>query len=79
MGDPASAFDGSLDNETSTPTLDVEWDGDSRFLMNHSVKNVSWSGLTVTVKDRQTKEARDLIHDISGDVQQGMFVDYRRG
>ncbi|KAF3386971.1 Arginine--tRNA ligase, cytoplasmic [Penicillium rolfsii] len=61
-------------NPTSTPTLDVEWDADSRFLMNHSVKNFSWSGLTVTVKDRQTKAARDLINDISGDVQQGELV-----
>jgi hypothetical protein len=41
--------------------------------MNHSVKTFSWTGLTVTVKDRQTKEARDLINDITGDVQQGMF------
>lgn len=73
MGEPASAF-GRNHNETSTPTLDVEWDADSRFLVNHSVKTFSWTGLTVTVKDRQTKEARDLINDISGDVQQGMFV-----
>jgi hypothetical protein len=72
MGEPASAS-GSNDNETSTPTLDVEWDADNRFLMNHSVKTFSWTGLTVTVKDRQTKEARDLINDISGDVQQGML------
>lgn len=78
MGEHASAFDGSLDNETSTPTLDVEWDGDSRFLMNHSVKNLSWTGLTVTVKDRQTKQPRDLINDISGNVEQGMVVDCRQ-
>ncbi|KAJ5720727.1 uncharacterized protein N7483_008661 [Penicillium malachiteum] len=44
------------------------------FLTNSSVKSFSWSGLNVTVKDRQTKEARDLIHDISGDVQQGEMV-----
>ena len=73
MGEPASALNGSIDIETSTPTLDVEWDAGSRFLMNHSVKNFSWSGLTVTVKDRQTKKARDLINDISGNVQQGTF------
>jgi hypothetical protein len=73
MGEPASALNGSIDIEMSTPTLDVEWDAGSQFLMNHSVKNFSWSGLTVTVKDRQTKKARDLINDISGDVQQGTF------
>jgi hypothetical protein len=47
---------------------------DGRFLMNHSVKSFSWSGLTVTVKDRQTKKARDLICDIGGDAQQGMYL-----
>jgi hypothetical protein len=44
---------------------------DGRFLMNQSVKDFSWSGLTVTVKDRETKQARDLICDISGNVKQG--------
>ncbi|KAJ5701933.1 hypothetical protein N7488_009481 [Penicillium malachiteum] len=44
------------------------------FLTNSSVKSFSWSGLNVTVKDRHTKEARDLIHDISGDVRQGEMV-----
>lgn len=74
MGEPVSALEGSI--EASSPTLDGDIeDADSRFLMNHSVKNFSWSGLTVTVKDRQTKEARDLINDISGDVQQGMSWD----
>lgn len=79
MGEPTSAFDGSIG--TSCPTLDgdVELDGGSRYLTNHSVKNFSWSGLTVTVKDRQTKKARDLINDIGGDVQQGMFVEFFAG
>ena len=72
MGEPVSAIDGSIEASSPTPDRDIE-DADSRFLMNHSVKNFSWSGLTVTVKDRQTKEARDLINDITGDVQQGMF------
>lgn len=69
MEEPPSSASGS--QAPPSPTLDVEWNGDSRFLMNHSVKNFSWSGLTVTVKDRQTKKARDLINDITGDVQQG--------
>ncbi|KAJ5407151.1 hypothetical protein N7465_008435 [Penicillium sp. CMV-2018d] len=47
---------------------------DGRFLMNQSVKDFSWSGLTVTVKDRETKQARDLICDISGNVKQGELV-----
>lgn len=59
--------------ETPSSTVDLERNDDSQFLMNHSVHNFSWSGLTVTVKDRQTKKARDLINDISADVQQGMY------
>ncbi|KAJ5108116.1 hypothetical protein N7456_004791 [Penicillium angulare] len=44
------------------------------FLRNTSVQNFLWSDLFVTVKDRQTKESRDLIHNISGDVNQGELV-----
>lgn len=53
------------------PDPDLERNEDHQFLMNRSVRNFSWKGLTVTVKDRQTKDARELINDISGDVQQG--------
>ncbi|KAF7719993.1 ABC-2 type transporter [Penicillium ucsense] len=72
MEESSETRDGS--HAPPSPTLDVEWNADSRFLMNHSVKNFSWNGLTVTVKDRQTKQARDLINDITGDVQQGEIV-----
>ncbi|KAJ5160868.1 uncharacterized protein N7482_007872 [Penicillium canariense] len=70
---PLTVTDGGA-NDASTSDLDVERNGDSRFLMNHSVKSFSWDGLTVTVKDRETKKARDLINDIGGDVQQGELV-----
>ncbi|KAJ5703555.1 hypothetical protein N7493_011480 [Penicillium malachiteum] len=61
--------------ETGMPgDKDIERGSDEAFLTNSSVKSFSWSGLNVTVKDRQTKEARDLIHDISGDVRQGEMV-----
>lgn len=54
-----------------TPDLERNDSGD--FLKNHTVRDFSWTGLTVTVKDRETKKARDLICDISGDVQQGVY------
>ncbi|CAG7975333.1 unnamed protein product [Penicillium nalgiovense] len=57
-----------MDDETHAST-DLERN-DARFLMNQSVKDFSWSGLTVTVKDRETKQARDLICDISVNVKQ---------
>ncbi|RAL13164.1 P-loop containing nucleoside triphosphate hydrolase protein [Aspergillus homomorphus CBS 101889] len=57
-----------------TRTLDLERSDSRHFLRNDTVDNFSWSGLTVTVKDRQTKQARDLLNDISGDVQAGELV-----
>lgn len=65
MGNP-SPLDAS-----STP--DLECNDSGHFLMNETVRNFSWQGLTVTVKDRETKKARDLINDISGDVQHGLY------
>ncbi|KAJ5564363.1 hypothetical protein N7513_000605 [Penicillium frequentans] len=62
------------DSNAGSPNLDLERNEARHFLMNGSVSQFSWSGLNVTVKDRQTKEPRDLIHDISGDVRQGELV-----
>ncbi|KAJ5669973.1 Arginine--tRNA ligase cytoplasmic [Penicillium maclennaniae] len=71
MAEPSS---NSFAMETmASASTDLERN-DGRFLMNHSVKNFSWHGLTVTVKDRQTRKARDLICDIGGEVQQGELV-----
>ncbi|QKX61298.1 uncharacterized protein TRUGW13939_08446 [Talaromyces rugulosus] len=44
------------------------------FLVNNTVQDFSWKGLTVTVKDRATKEPRQLISEISGSVQQGELL-----
>ncbi|KAJ6138892.1 hypothetical protein N7471_005378 [Penicillium samsonianum] len=66
MGDP------SPPGASRTP--DLERNDSGHFLMNETVRNFSWQGLTVTVKDRETKSPRDLINDISGDVQHGELV-----
>ncbi|KAJ6017188.1 hypothetical protein N7451_000567 [Penicillium sp. IBT 35674x] len=65
---------GASYSDAGSPDLDLERNEARHFLMNGSVSHFSWSGLNVTVKDRQTKEPRDLIHDISGDVRQGELV-----
>lgn len=57
---------------------DLEQNDSGRFLKNHTIRNYSWKGLMVTVKDRETKKARDLIHDISGDVKQGSYANVTR-
>ncbi|KAL3463922.1 P-loop containing nucleoside triphosphate hydrolase protein [Aspergillus heterothallicus] len=53
---------------------DVERNAGHQFLVNDSVQSFSWSDLTVTVKDRRTKQPRNLIEDINGGVQQGELV-----
>ncbi|RMJ25289.1 transporter [Aspergillus sp. HF37] len=58
----------------SFSSADLEKNDSNRFLMNDIVQDFSWSGLTVTVKDRQTKQARDLINNVSGSIQQGELV-----
>lgn len=41
------------------------------FLLNDNVHSFSWQQLNVTVKDRETKKAKDLIRDINGSVCKG--------
>lgn len=53
-------------------SLDVE-SGAGDFLKNSIVRDFAWRGLSVTVKDRQSKVDRDLIHGVCGDVQAGLF------
>lgn len=50
---------------------DLEQNDGHNFLMNNSVQSFSWNDLTVTVKDRRTKQPRNLIENINGSVQQG--------
>lgn len=62
--------DPSITNSARSPDLERNDGGD--FLMNQTVQNFSWRDLNVTVKDRETKQFRDLINSISGDAQHGM-------
>ncbi|GLA60598.1 hypothetical protein AtubIFM54640_001077 [Aspergillus tubingensis] len=64
MNDLSSKLDGS----------DLERNEATSFFRNNTVNNFSWRDLTVTVKDRHTKQPRNLIDGISGSVQQGELV-----
>lgn len=44
------------------------------FLLNDIVPNFSWQKLVFTVKDRQTKESKDLICDVNGSVEKGTLL-----
>ncbi|CAG7971254.1 unnamed protein product [Penicillium salamii] len=64
--------DPSITNSARSPDLERNDGGD--FLMNQTVQNFSWRDLNVTVKDRETKQFRDLINSISGDAQHGELI-----
>ncbi|KAL4955224.1 P-loop containing nucleoside triphosphate hydrolase protein [Aspergillus filifer] len=53
---------------------DLERNDADQFLMNHSIRDFSWKDLTVTVKDRRTKQPRNLIDGLNGSVQQGELL-----
>lgn len=59
-------------SSTGSLTPDLERN-ENRFLMNNTVHDFSWKDLTVTVKDRRTKQPRNLIDASSGTVQQGIY------
>lgn len=45
---------------------------DEAHLMNDTVKNFLWQGVTVTVKDHQTKQPKTILHRVDGLVEAGM-------
>ncbi|KAL8370363.1 hypothetical protein RB595_000645 [Gaeumannomyces hyphopodioides] len=57
---------------SDTSAMDVESRGASEeHLMNTTVQNISWKGITVTVTDRQTKQPKRLVDDLEGVVYAG--------
>lgn len=47
------------------------------FLLNDTVHSFSWQQLTVTVKDRETRKAKDLICDVNGSLNKGTLRKWR--
>lgn len=39
--------------------------------VNDTVHTLSWSKIAVTVKDKQSKQSRDLLHNVNGHVKAG--------
>ncbi|RYP63670.1 hypothetical protein DL771_009158 [Monosporascus sp. 5C6A] len=56
----------------SANTLDPEigFDGEAH-LLNTTVHNLTWRGVTVTVKDRNTKHLRNIVDNVEGIVEAG--------
>lgn len=43
-------------------------------LKNTTIKNISWRGITVTVKDRETKLPKAIVDNVEGIVEAGTFL-----
>lgn len=61
---------------------------DDSNLMNSTVQNYAWKGITITVKDHKTKQPKAILQDVSGIVEAGKLsknspfhklIMYRRG
>lgn len=61
-----------MDQDGAT-TGDIEGNkSEQAFFLNDTISSFSWQQLTVTVKDRHTKQPKDLISNINGSVEQGL-------
>lgn len=58
---------------STSQSLDVEKDAgtDYAHLTNESVRSFSWEGITVTVKDRYTKQPLEILSGVNGIVKAG--------
>jgi hypothetical protein len=49
---------------------------DDASLKNDTVQNFAWQGISVTVKDRETKSPKAILSNIDGYVEPGEFCEY---
>lgn len=55
-------------------TVDIEQKAlDNAHLMNNTVRNFVWQGITVVVKDHKTKAPKTILENIEGSVEAGTF------
>ncbi|KAM0436012.1 hypothetical protein ACHAPT_002904 [Fusarium lateritium] len=58
--------------ENLQPAMDLEERPVAeKHLVNTTVKNLTWRGVTVTVKDRETKEPKTIVDNVEGIVEAG--------
>ena len=54
--------------------IDIEQTAvDDAHLMNNTVRNFVWQGVTVTVKDHKTKLPKTILENVDGIVEAGKF------
>lgn len=67
------AFSNTAKTESSlkdSQPYDVEQAADAH-LLNTTVRNISWQGVTVSVTDRTTKSPRKIVENVDGVVKAG--------
>lgn len=45
-------------------------------LQNTTIRNITWKGVTVTVKDRDTKQLKAIVENVEGIVEAGIFPSF---
>ena len=61
-------------NAKMEPNVDVENAAVAEaHLRNTTVRNLSWTGVTVTVKDRDTKLPKVIVDNVEGVIEAGKF------
>jgi ABC-type multidrug transport system ATPase subunit len=63
------------DSDTTWKMLDVERQThDTSYLANEVVKSLSWSDVSVTVRDRDTKKPKQILQHVNGAVEAGEML-----
>ncbi|KFY40992.1 hypothetical protein V495_05137 [Pseudogymnoascus sp. VKM F-4514 (FW-929)] len=60
--------------QQDTYSPDLERRPTDAHLRNTTVKNFAWQDINVTVKDTKTKQAKALLHNVSGIVNAGTHL-----
>ncbi|CAG8978076.1 hypothetical protein HYALB_00000748 [Hymenoscyphus albidus] len=74
----SNSLDGSSDGQNLQEkhlAMDVEENAAvNSYLLNNSVKNLTWKGITVYVKDHKTKEPKAILDNIDGIAKAGEMI-----
>jgi hypothetical protein len=81
MSNASVTASGSIEMDTVNKSLpqdvfniDIEQTAvDDAHLMNNTVRNFVWQGVTVTVKDHKTKLPKTILENVDGIVEAGKF------
>jgi len=66
---------GMLALKSAKSQVDVEQQAVAEaHLMNRTVRNFSFKGVTVTVKDRETKREKNIVDNVDGFVEAGRLI-----